>query len=290
MPILLKTTFKKTLILIQSWIGFLRENKKFFMKKLLYFFAIFTRFCTAEITVPGALTHEQRAQPKQVIQGSIPIQNGSEKAALVKISLADYLFNSKGESFFPSSNSHARSNASWINMGETQVTVEPSTTYHFSYTLSVPDDPALAGTYWSIFLIEQVEDPLKDPEKEKALGIQTIIRYGVQVITHVGDKGVYELKILDKKLSKEGDTSLFSISVENLGTQMQTPLFLLELMNAQGKKEKRLEAPKQRILPTCSVTYTVDLSSVPQGKYKALALFDDSEDAFFGAQYDLTVE
>ncbi len=92
------------------------------------------------------------------------------------------------------------------------------------------------------------------------------------------------------QLKKEENKKIFSLSVENEGSLMQAPAFTLELIDSEGKKAAKVEAVKQRILPTCSVTYTVDLPDLPKGKYKALALLDDSEDAFFGAQYELEIE
>src|SRR5690348_17291729 len=105
------------------------------MKKFLLVILYFSSVCHGKITIPGPLTHESRVKQKQVIEGSIPIQNTSNEAVIVRISLADYLFNSQGESFFPSLGSHLRSNGSWIRMGDSQISIEPNTTYTFSYTL-----------------------------------------------------------------------------------------------------------------------------------------------------------
>ncbi len=247
------------------------------------------RSLPALVTVPGALTHEQKAVKKESIQGTIPIQNEGNEAVTVKISLKDYSFTAEGESSFPPAGTSSRSNSSWITFGTSQVTVAPHSTYNFSYSLKVPDESSLQGTYWSIFLIEPVEEEFTAPDKKQSLGVKTIIRYGVQIITHIGNIGTYDLKILDKKILTDDTNKTFILHVENSGTQMQTPLLLVELIDAKGVKIGRFTADKQRILPSCSVNYRVDISSAPPGKYKAMTILDHGEAALFGAQYDIEI-
>ena len=244
----------------------------------------------ASLLVPGALSHENKVLPKEILQNAIPIQNEGNQPITVKVTLTDYLFNSQGESSFPPIGTCPRSNAPWIKTSKMYFEVAPHTTYSFPYTLQVPEDPSLQGTYWSIFLIEPVEEQFASPDKEKSLGVQTIIRYGVQVITHIGQTGSYDLKILEKKLVKENGKKLFFLSVDNKGTLAQSPILTLELINSLGKKVERFETSKQRIFPTCSVSYQVDFSKIPEGKYKAIAILDHGEGALFGAQYDLVID
>ena len=262
------------------------------MKKLLFFFLLLLTSLSegAAITVPGSLTHENTVSPKQAVQGTIPIQNSGDTMTTVKVTLSDYMFNSQGESSFPDAGSTPRSNSSWIKSGETQIDIAPHTTYHFSYTLKTPDDTSLEGTYWSIFLIEPIEGSLTGLDEKQSLGVQTIIRYGVQVISHIENKGNYNLNILEKKIVKEEQSTTFSLSVDNSGTCMQNPELSLELVDSLGKKVGKFTASKQRIFPNCSVTYQVDLSAVPKGDYKAVAFLDHGEDAFFGAKYDIKID
>jgi hypothetical protein len=262
------------------------------MKNLLFFCLLLTGPLAAasSITVPGSLTHESTVKPKQVVQKSIPIQNNGDTKATVKVTLSDYFFNAQGENSFPEAGSSARSNSSWIKTGETQIEIAPHSTYNFSYTVKTPDDPSLEGSYWSIFLIEPTEISMEGLEEDQSLGVHTVIRYGVQVISHIENKGNYDLKILDKKITKDNEQTTFSISTYNSGTCMQSPELAIELIDSLGKKAGRFTASKQRIFPSCSVTYQVDLSSVPKGDYKVVALLDHGENAFFGAKYDIKLD
>lgn len=244
----------------------------------------------ALVTVPGALTHEQKIQKKDSIQGTIPIHNEGDEEAIVKITLTDYLFTAEGQSSFPPAGTSSRSNASWISFGASEVKIAPHSIYNFTYSLKVPDKEELTGTYWSIFLIEPIQEKFSSSDKKQSLGVQTIIRYGIQVISHAGETGSYNLKILDKKLLKEQESKTFLLDVENSGTKMQSPNLTLEVIDSQGVKTGRFTAEKQRIFPTCSVNYQIDLSSIAPGKYKAMAILDHAETALFGAQYDLDID
>ena len=257
---------------------------------LIVCFFIKTSLFASNLLVPGSLTHENKVVLTQEIEGSIPIQNESDKPITVKVSLSDYSFNSKGESLFSSMGSNPRSNSSWIQTNKMLFEIAPHSTYSFAYTLKVPNEKSLSGTYWSIFLIEPVEASLQSPDKKQSLGVQTIIRYGVQIITHVGDSGTCDLKILTKQIIKENAKKFFSLQVENPGTRSLSPVMSIELVDLSGKKIGRFETVKQRILPTCSVSYQVDLSTVVDGKYKAMVFLDNGDNAFFGAQYDLTLD
>lgn len=242
------------------------------------------------ITVPGGLTHEYTVTSSQIVEGVIPIQNEGDQEIVVNITPADYYFSSQGASEFPSAGTNPRSNTSWIRSSSSQVTIPPHSTFQFSYALHVPSAPSLEGTYWSVFLIEPIELPLQTPKEKQSLGIQTIIRYGVQIITHIAHSGYYDLKITSKELAQQDSLKTLTIHVENTGTRMQAPLFSIELADETGKKVGKFSAAKQRIFPSCSVAYQVDLSSVGKGKYKALVLLDHGEDAFFGAKYDLEIQ
>ena len=250
------------------------------------FLGVLVQGYAASILIPTSLTQENQVVTGQTIHGMIPIQNNGEEKVTVRVTLADYLFNAKGESSFPSKGTCPRSNSSWLKTTKMYFEVAPHATYSFPYTIEVPSDASLEGTYWSIFLIEPVEEKNSPSDKEKSLGIQTIIRYGVQVITHIG-KGSYNLKVLDKKIVQEGDKKTFTISVENPGTLMQAPVMSVELVDKEGKKVGRFEAAKQRILPSCSVSYQVDISTIPSGNYTAMVILDHGESAFFGAQYQV---
>lgn len=244
----------------------------------------------AALLIPGSLTHENVVSVKQKIDNIIPIQNEGDSPLKIQVTLSDYLFNSKGESFFPSAGTCPRSNTSWIQTNKMNFEIPPHSTYSFAYTLQVPDDPSLQGSYWSIFLIEPVEEAASSPDQKQALGVQTIIRYGVQVLTHVGKTGSYDLKITDKKIVQGKEQKTFTISVDNTGTRSLSPTLTLELIQTTGKKAGRFEVAKQRILPSCSSSYQVDISNIPQGKYKAVLILDHGENALFGAQYDFVLD
>ncbi len=243
----------------------------------------------AGILVTGKLTHELNLSANQTVDDSILISNDSDKPQMVKVTLADYSFNSQGQTQFLEKGALDRSNASWIQTNRMQFEVPAKSTYTFPFTIKVPNNKQLSGSYWSIFLVEPIVSSIKNPEEKDAIGIQTVIRYGVQVVANIGNKGIYELKILEKSLEEKEDKKIFALSVENCGTVLQSPKMAVEFVSKTNKFVKRIEGQQQRIYPDCSVKYNLDVSALPKGKYKAMVFLDHGEEALFGAKYDVEI-
>jgi len=249
-----------------------------------FLFLLLPALSFSSISITGYLTRENEVVPDQFVEDTIVIHNSADEVATIRVTLSDYTFNHTGETSFLPRGTLDRSNASWITTNKTYFQIPANSSYSFPYSIRVPKEPLLSGSYWSIFLIEPIAEPSKTESSQENVGLHVVTRYGVQVATHLSKTGSYGLKIIDKRLSSDKQ---LTIAVENNGTLFQTPACFLELINEEGKKVARLEKTKQRIYPGCSVTYTMDLSPYMPGKYKAMLFLDHGEDALFGAQYEI---
>jgi len=110
------------------------------------------------------------------------------------------------------------------------------------------------------------------------------------MLTHIGDTGTRKIKFLDKKLFSQDGKTILQMDIENIGERWLTPTLWVELYDNQGTELGRFESGKRRIYPSCSVRYKVDLTDVPEGKYKALVVADNGDEYVFGAKYDLGIE
>jgi hypothetical protein len=245
----------------------------------------------AELSIPDKMTHETTVSPNQTITETIPIRNKGDKPITVKVTPSDYLYSEKEGTDFPVVGTCSRSNGKWITSSKTSFEVPPKSTVPFTYTIQVPDDPTLEGTYWSVFLIEPVIKPGEiDQDKKTAVGVHTVMRYGVQIINNIKGTGKTDLKISQNTMSYEQSRNLFMVSVENPGSLSISPDFSVELFDEQGKSSGRFSGGKKRILPNCEVQYMVDLTKAEKGKYKAIALFDSGTEELFGSQFDIEVK
>ena len=272
----------------------MKLKMKIIYPALFFCLMILSQVAETGIIIVGGLTHEREATVGEYYEGVIFIRNPQEEPLEVKLYQTDYLFFSNGKSIYGEPGKDERSNAQWISFSPQRQVIPPKDVSEVKYTLKVPEDETLIGTYWSMLMVEELSagsPELSMPEKNKpALGIRQVIRYGVQMITHIGDTGTRKIKFLDKKLTTLDGKTTLQMDIENIGERWLTPTVWVELYDNQGTEVGRFESGKKRIYPTCSVEHNVDLTNVPKGNYKALVVVDNGDEYVFGAQYDLGIE
>lgn len=247
----------------------------------------------AQVAVIGGLTREVTLEPGGTSEGRIILRNGGGDAQEVKVYQADYRFWADGRNEYGEPGSTPRSNAPWITHTPQQLTVPAQGTESVYYTMQVPAEEGLAGTYWSVLMVEPIaEEALEPPEAregEVAVGIRTVMRYAIQMVTHIGDTGTRDLKFVDRQLLMEQGAPVLQLDAENTGERWLRPLLWAELYDEGGTSIGRFEASRIRIYPGCSVRYKVNLLGVPAGKYQALVIADNGDEYVFGAQYNLEI-
>ncbi len=248
----------------------------------------------AGVVIVGSLTHEGEAAVGESYQGVIFVRNPLEEPAEVKIYQTDYLFFSNGTSLYGEPGKIGRSNARWISFSPHRLIVPPREKSAVEYTVKVPQDETLTGTYWSMLMVEEIprsSPEASEPDKgEVELGIRQVMRYGIQMLTHIGDTGTRKIKFSDKKLISQDGKTILQMDIENVGERWLTPSVWVELHNQGGGEVSRLEGGQRRIYPSCSVRYRIDLTDVPKGSYKALVVADNGDEYVFGAKYDLGIQ
>jgi len=179
-----------------------------------------------------------------------------------------------------------RSNAGWIKVFLPLDTLAPGERLSIPYTIEVPDNRSLVGTYWSMLMVAAVLPPSEATAKG-AVGIRQVIRYGIQIVTHIGDSGERNIRVANSELVHENEGPVLQIDIENTGERWVRPMAWSELYDEEGTSVGRFESSQQRIFPGCSVRYRFILSQVPGGKYEALVVFDNGDQYLWGAQYTL---
>ncbi|MBI2298715.1 MAG: hypothetical protein HYU66_07155 [Armatimonadetes bacterium] len=249
----------------------------------------------AGISVVGGLSRESVVRPGARTEGRIVLRNTGSETQQVRVFQTDYRFTCDGRNDYGEPGSTPRSNARWLALTPSQLTVPAGATESAYYTLHVPDDPTLTGTYWSIVMVEpipgQALEPPRPDEGKAKLGLQSVVRYGIQIVTHIADTGTRALRFVDRQLvATQAGQRILQMDAESTGERWLVPLLWAELYDAQGALVGRFEGGKYRIYPGCSVRYRVDLTGVPPGHYKALVVADNGDDHVFGAQYELDLE
>jgi len=248
----------------------------------------------AGVSVTSGLTYENQAQAGESYRGAIQLRNNGEAPQEVKIYQTDYLFYSDGSNLYGEPGKDPRSNADWITFSPHRLTIPPKGATQVNYTLKVPDNEALAGTYWSMMMIEGISSSSHEAarqEKDKVtVGISQVIRYGVQMRTQIGDSGVRKLKFVKTKVIKTDDKRILQLDIENIGERSLSPALWVDLYDQKGRSIGKFEGGKLGVYPATSVRFRIDLSQVPKGTYQALVVADCGDDDLFGATYTLKFE
>ncbi len=246
----------------------------------------------AQIILEGSLTHDNEANLGGTYSGNIVVRNPDKAPHAVRVYQTDYFFYADGRAVYGEVGTVDRSNAAWIDYFPKHFTIPAGDTVLVNYTVSVPGRASLAGTYWSMLMVEGIPDDSPEAGEggdtpDVAVGVRELFRFGVQMVTHIGETGVRRLKIIGAKLVKTEAEQGLQLDVTNTGERWLRPALRVELYNIQGAQAGSYEGGMLRIYPGTSVRYRVDLSDVPPGTYKALVVLDSGGDDVYGANYTL---
>ncbi len=264
------------------------------MKRLLSLLSAlaFTGTAPAGVVVIGNLARTAVVQPGGAFDGVIFLKNNDAQPADMRVFQTDYLCQADGTNDYGQPGQTARSNANWISVTPTRIKLAPGETVPVRYKGRAPADAKLRGTYWSMIMVEPNTAPALTPvgqPEQIAVGLQTTIRFGIQIVTELGQSGSRSLRVVEKRLVKDDGNRSLQLDISNDGERLLIPSMTVELFDKQGTSVGRFEAGRARIYPACSVRAKVDLTGVPSGKYAALVLLDSGDAQVMGAQYDLEI-
>jgi hypothetical protein len=250
---------------------------------------------SGDVYVVGSLTREATLQPGGKTEGRIILRNTSDEPREVRMYQTDYLCYADGGSVYGDPGSVERSNAPWVTFAPQQLVVPAGEIGSVYYSVEVPGDLEAEGTYWSMLMVEPLGKPSPgssgSDEGDQNVGIRTVLRYGIQVVTNIGNTGSREMAFRDKSLlAAEDGKRVLRLDIENTGKRWLTPLVWADLYDENGVSVGRFEGGRLRLYPGCSGRFNIDLTQIPKGAYQALIVADNGDDCVFGAQCRLEIE
>jgi len=248
----------------------------------------------AQVGVTNGLTQEKACQPGEAFESFVTLKNNGPEEETVRIYQTDYAFSADGKSYYDPPGKVKRSNAGWITVAAKQVTIPGLANLDVKFTCRVPASPSLAGTYWSIIMFEVVpkaDRTKRDAEKKDiAFGISQVMRYGVQIVTHIGETGTRSLKFLTTDLLQTKTGKILQVDLENDGERWLRPFSTVEIYNDKGDLVTKIEGERWRLFPGTSARFKFDVSALKPGTYNALIVFDNKDSSVFGLRYALNIQ
>jgi hypothetical protein len=239
----------------------------------------------AQISVVSSTLEERTAAPGEQYTGTIRVRNTAATPQLARVSASDYRFLADGRTFYEQPGTVARSNSGWVRFSPSRLTLAPGEEATVAYTVAVPAQASLRGSYWSVLMVETVDDA---PAAVRAgrVGIAPTIRYAVQLATHVG-QAERRIALEGARLTTEGGAKAFEVNVANTGEQADRLELRVDLFDAEGAPAGRLSSTRGLVYPGSSIHQRFDLASLPAGTYRALLVVDTGSEDVFGAEYTL---
>jgi len=254
---------------------------------LVLFFCLYSPLSVfANIGIVNGLTHEKMARAGEAYETIIFIKNFGGKQERIKVFQTDFNFYADGRQVYSTPGELDRSNAAWITYYPRSIVISTGETIELKCGVQVPERGDLVGTYWSLILVEPVPE---DAAELSAAQDEQVQRYGIQIITHIGDSGTREINFLSTEFLKEDTKKILQVDVENIGERWLRPVLFVELYAENGEYAGKFEGGKWRIYPGMSVRYRVDLTQLPEGTYKAMIIVDNLDENVFGAEYTLDI-
>lgn len=250
---------------------------------------------TAQIAVRSSLAHDQEATPGTTYQGTVKLENLTGEPQEARLKLRDYRFSRDGTNEFPEPGTQNRSNADWISVPQSVVTVPPQGMRVVEYEVQVPEQiggTPPRGTYWSVLLVEPIGPKASAPalspsDEESQFGVRQTTRYGVQIATHLRSTQASNLEVINTDLVRRGGMPHLVVDLKNTGVEMARPEVELEAYDDTGTVALREEADAMRVYPRTSVRYRLPLSELDSGSHEALVLVDAGGKHVTGFQYSV---
>lgn len=243
----------------------------------------------AQISVLSSTVEEHEAAKGETYSGRIVISNTSNTPQAVRIYQTDYHFKSDGTSDYGDPGTTPRSNATWVTPQTQRVVVPPRSEVTVPYSVKVPTSDSLSGTYWSMIMVEAAESAPAATSGRPQLGIGSIIRYGVQVATHIGITGKRAVTFEKPAATHmpNGDAAL-DVDVISSGDRATRPTLSVELYDAQGVLKGKGKQVRGLLYPGTSLKQHFEFGSLPAGTYRVIVFADTGDPKVLAAQYTVT--
>lgn len=245
----------------------------------------------AQIAVVANTVQEQSAAQGQTYSGTLRLRNQDRVAHEARLYLTDYTFSADGRTVYAAPGTLPRSSARWVAFSPSQVRLGPGEEATVGYTVSVPAGTALAGTYWTVLMVEGIAPGAREsttrPQARVDVGIRPTIRYAVQLATTIEGTGTLEVRFVSARAFADTTGKVLELEVSNPGTLAYRPELRVELFDAAGNRAGTFSSKRGLVYPGTSIRQRFELGRLPAGDYQALVVGDSGGAEVFGAQYRL---
>lgn len=207
---------------------------------------------------------------------TVTITNDSKVAFIFKASLSDWYRDSIGQKVYSNPGTLKKSNASWLQLSETNITILPGESKQLNVRMSVPENTENVVTN-SMLMLTQIAVQDDEYIKNNNIGIKVLFEFGIQVyhtpntntkedldftaIDHIG-----KITIGDKVYNR------VAVKVKNTGNTTSDSSVDFELTNKSTGEETVLEPIAISMMPEAEQIVYFNIPENLKGEYAAVAI------------------
>lgn len=221
----------------------------------------------------------------ETLSTTITISNSSGRKLSFNTRLQDWDRDSTGTKIYYPPGTRPNSNAEWVSLTTSNITILPGETIQAALTMHVP--AAIKTQSNSMLFFTQVAPQEKDNDPDKHIGINVLMEVGVQLYHTPPALNNGELEFLDFKdlgiNPANPKIRRVALEIHNTGAINKDANLRMELTHKQTGEEIKIPSVSLAMLPQATQWLYVELPSNLKGNYLAVALLDA------GKSYDLKV-
>ena len=206
----------------------------------------------AFIIIPPKL--ELTAEPGEVIQGAIRLQNQTEGEVTLSVGMSDFIVRDMSGTveLVDPETAGEWALSQWLTFSPTTLTIPPGEQGSVSVIISVPEDALPGGRYASIYFSE----PGVVWEERAITGVATEIRSLVllRIAGPITEEAIVR-RFQAPRFSEYGPIS-FITELANLGNFHIRPVGAIAIKNVLGKTVVNMDLQERNIFPEASQLYT----------------------------------
>lgn len=263
------------------------------IKRILLFIILILpfSFSQANIVVLNGLSHNYKVENGRVYKGKISIENTGNQTQDVKLFLQDFTYQADGSINYTVPSTNPKTNAEWIQLNTNLISLKPKEKTDVFYEIKIPSQTNDAGSYWSVIIVEPVEN-IKASNEKQGINITSVVRYAIQIITDVDSENVKpNLKFEGIKIEKEQEKRILKVAIANEGNLYCKPTASIEIYNKKnGQKIETLSSLPMGLLPQTSKSFHIDITKMPPDQYNAVIIATDEDENAFALNVELEVK
>lgn len=237
-------------------------------------------------------------KPGETYSGYVIADNLGSVPLSVDAYLGDWTHTQSGLLFKDEINTHPRSLGKWMRLSPPQLTITPGGSKRVYYTVTVPPDPGLAGSYWGVLFIGQSpasalpRPSVKEPDRQFNLGLRILMRFAVVIYVTIADTGVRKANFVSTQVKSDEGSLTISATLANEGNTYLRPPTWLELRDQTGMTVYSVDHRELTVLPESKRDFTFELRglNLAPGHYTALIIADYDGPNLIAAQAEIAIK